>query len=372
MPASSGLRTFVRRIALVAFVAGLLPAAFAAAAAPASELPAALDALVPALMEKHHVPGVSVAGIVDRQLAWTRQYGVRRAGRSEPVRPATLFEAASMSKPVGAYVALKLVEQGRLSLDRPLHEFLGRPYLPDEPLHLKITARMVLTHTTGFPNWREGGWRKGGPLPVKSEPGTKFTYSGEGFTYLQRVIEHVTGESFEPFAQRTLLTPIGLTTGGFSWRESFRAIAAAGHNDRGEPMPSRELYREANTAYSLYCSPQEYAAFLAEILRRDRSAPHSLRAETIAVMLTPVIETPNPKPLVRADGSAPLSTHYGLGWALDRTTRGQRVRHSGSNGTGFRCYCEFDPARGTGLVIMSNAVGGAALWREVIEKLGAP
>lgn len=346
------------------------PGRLAAAAAPA--LPDALDALVPALMAKHHVPGVSIAGLADRRLAWTRQYGVRRAGAREPVTPDTLFEAASMSKPVGAYAALKLVEQGRLDLDRPLHEYLGRPYVPEAPLHLQITARMALSHTTGFPNWRAGGWRQGGPLPVNAPPGTKFTYSGEGYTYLQRVIEHLTGEPFEPYLLRTLLTPLGITTGGFSWRESFAQIAATGHNDRGEPMATRELFREANTAYSFYCSPTEYARFITEMLQLDRNAPHSLRSAGVAAMLTPTTETTGPKPLVRRDGSRPTSSYYGLGWALDLTPGGKRARHSGANGTGFRCYSEFYPDRGTGLVIMTNAVGGAALWREVIEQVGEP
>jgi len=334
--------------------------------------PAALDDLVPTLMAKHRVPGVAIAGIADRQLAWQRQYGVRRAGHPAPVTAATLFEAASMSKPVGAYAVLKLVEAGRLELDRPLYEYLGRPYLEGEPLHLKITARMVLNHTTGFPNWREGGWRKGGPLPVKSEPGTKYTYSGEGFTYLQRVVEHLTGESFEPYVWRTLLEPLHIASGGFTWQESFTAAAAAGHDAKGEVPASRELFREANTAYSFYCTAAEYARFVAEILQDDRSAPHSLNASSIRAMLTPETKLPDANPLVRRNGSRPDSSHYGLGWAIDLTPHGTRIRHSGSNGTGFRCYCEFYPTRGTGIVVMTNAAGGAALWRELIAELGEP
>jgi CubicO group peptidase (beta-lactamase class C family) len=365
-------RRWIRRAALplAAWLQACAPGL--AATADTGPQPEGLDALVPALMAKHHVPGVAIAGIADRRLAWHRQYGVRRASSSDAVTPETLFEAASMSKPVGAYVALKLVESGKLDLDRPLHEYLRRPYVPDQPLHLKITARMTLAHRTGFPNWRKGGWRAGGPLPVNFEPGTRFGYSGEGYTYLQRVIEHITGEPFEPYLTRTLLAPLGITTGGFSWQDRFAAIAAAGHDAKGEVPPSRELFREANTAYSFYCSPVEYARFIIEMLRVDRSAPHSLSAVSIAAMLTPTSETTGPKPLVRQDGSRPSSSHYGLGWAIDLTARGPRVRHSGSNGTGFRCYCEFYPERGTGLVIMTNAAGGAALWREVIEQVGEP
>ncbi len=198
----------------------------ASPAPPVASLPQSLDELVPALMTKHQVPGVSIVGIEDRRIAWERQYGVRSQGQPEPVDAQTLFEAASMSKLPAAYLALKLVEQGRLDLDRPLREYLDQPYLTDEPQHLKITARMVLSHTTGFPNWRKGGWRSGGPLPVLSEPGTKFTYSGEGFTYLQRVMEHITGEPFERYVKRTLFEPLGITTASYVWEDGFEKLAA--------------------------------------------------------------------------------------------------------------------------------------------------
>lgn len=334
-------------------------------------LPHRLDKLVPALMAKHNVPGVSIVGLENRRIAWERQYGVRTAGKPEPVTTQTLFEAASMSKLPAAYVALKLVEQGKLDLDRPLRGHLDAPYLADEPLHLKITARMVLAHTTGFPNWRKGGWRNGGPLPVLTEPGTKFTYSGEGFTYLQRVMEHITGESFERLVQRTLFAPLGITTASYVWRDGFDKLAAAGHNAQGELPTSRQLYRDANTAYSLYCTPAEYGLFLAEMLKQDRSASHSLSAKSLADMLTRTTKVESRQAIVRSGKSAE-DTHYGLGWAIDSTPSGDRVHHSGSNGTGFRCYCEFDPERGTGIVIMTNAAGGAGLWRELIAAVGEP
>ena len=147
-----------------------------------------------------------------------------------------------MSKLPAAYVTLKLIEQGKLDLDRPLREYLDHPYLTNEPLHLKITARMALSHTTGFPNWRKGGWRSGGPLPVLFEPGTKFGYSGEGFTYLQRVIEHITGEPFEPYVQRTLFAPLGITSASYVWQERFEKTAAAGHDAKGA-VPPRAMRR---------------------------------------------------------------------------------------------------------------------------------
>lgn len=346
---------------------GNLPSAAGETHSTPPSLASRLDELVPLLMAEHKVPGVSIAVIEHGRLAWERQYGVRRAGSDEPVTANTLFEAASMSKPIGAYVALKLAEQGKLDLDRPLHEYLGRSYLTDHPLHPKITARMVLSHSTGLPNWR-----KGGVLAMEAEPGARFTYSGEGFTFLQQAIEHVTGEAFEPYVNRTLLEPLGMISGGFSWRDGFGAIAASGHDSQGKILQGRKLYVRANIAYSFYSSARDYALFLVEIMKPDRSAPHSIHAESLEAMLTPVTPIPAGWPFLQRSSARLLSSYYGLGWVIDLTSDGKRVRHSGTNATGFRAYCEFYPQRGSGMVIMTNAAGGAALWRELIKMLGEP
>lgn len=235
---------------LVSLLLQAMPAGTAketAAPTPANRpMPDVLDDLVPQLMKQHSVPGVAIVGIEKRRLAWDRYYGVRRAGQPEPVDAQTVFEAASMSKLLMAYAALRLVEQGTLDLDRSLAEYLDRPYLLEEPRHRRITARMVLSHTTGFPNWRTNGWQRGGPLPLLSEPGTRFTYSGEGFLYLQRVVEHITGTPVDARLKATLIGPLGMTNSSLVWLDRFVQQAAAGHDAQGHPFPNRHLYREAN------------------------------------------------------------------------------------------------------------------------------
>ncbi len=335
-------------------------------------LPQSLDRLVPPLMEKYRVPGVSIVGIEDRRIAWERQYGVRCAGKPELVDNQTLFEACSMSKPPAAYVALKLVEEGKLDLDRPLAEYLDKPYLPDEPLHLKITARMVLTHTTGFPNWRDGGWRGSKPLSVLREPGTKYGYSGEGFWYLQQVIEHITGEPFNAYIKRTLFAPLGITASSYRWEDGFENRSAAGHDGDGKEKPNRPLYDRANAAFSLYCTPMEYAMFLVEMMNPDRSGAQSLSAPSLNAMLTRNTKIEGANPVARQGVPPAEPPYYGLGWVIDRTTEGDRISHAGANGSGFRCYCEFNPRRGNGIVIMTNSLTGDKLWREVIAKISKP
>jgi len=347
-------------------------AADARASSRSSPIPAKLDSMVPRLMATYHVPGVSIVGIENRRITWERHYGVRAADRPEKVDRGTVFEACSMTKTPFAYVVLKLVERGKLELDRPLVACLDKPYLTDEPLHERITARMVLSHTTGFPNWRKGGWRKGGKLPVRFEPGTKFGYSGEGFLYLQRVVEQITGTPVEAYMKRELFGPLGMTISSYVWEDRYEDLAAAGHDAKGKVKPNRSLFRQANAGYSLYCTAYEYAKFLVEILRDDRSARHSLRARSIDAMLTPTTQATGRKPIVRSGKTTSKVTYYGLGWAIDKTASGHRAYHGGSNGTGFRCYCEFDRKRGTGIVIMTNALSGARLWHRVIGAVGAP
>lgn len=330
--------------------------------------PAALDTLLPLLMSQHRVPGVGVVGIEGGRIAWKKYAGVREEGQSALVDEDTVFEAASMTKPLAAHAALKLVEQGRLDLDTPLSSYLPEPYLKDEPDHLKITARMVLTHSGGFPNWRP----KGQPLKVMHEPGTAFRYSGEGILFLQRVIEQLTGEEYETHIQRVLLRPLGMSSSSHVWQERFSATAAAGHDDEGKPKPNRPLYDKANAAYSLYTTPMDYAAWVLEMMRADRSATHSLTADSRRDMLNPGGLPTDATLLVRRGSQGKGEVRYGLGWAIEPTATGRRIRHGGSNGTGFRSHCEFDPETGRGLIIMTNGTRGDDLWRELVCLIGEP
>ena len=180
------------------------PEASPAAVVVGPRTPEVLSELVPRLMAEHHVPGVGVALIRDGAIVWTGSFGVERAGTLDRVDATTVFEAASMSKPAYTYPFMKLVEEGAIELDTPLVRYLGHDYIEGDTLHRLITARMVLSHTTGFPNWRPDD----GPLTVDFVPGTQVGYSGEGFQYLQTVVEAVTGQSMAAFTRERLLSRV--------------------------------------------------------------------------------------------------------------------------------------------------------------------
>ncbi len=188
--------------------------------------------------------------LMENRIVWKGTFGVCTAGKPERVNDGTIFEAASMSKPLFSYCVLKLVEQGIFDLDRSLDSYLSEPYLPDQPLAKKITARMVMLHRTGLPNWREGGWRKGGPLLLLREPDTGFTYSGEGYLYLQTVIERLTGQSVDAWIGESLLSPLNMTNSSYVWRESFEDNFAGGHDKNGNLKKSRRFYNRGNAAFS--------------------------------------------------------------------------------------------------------------------------
>jgi len=351
------------RIAVALLGAILADGALADPPRPSDVLtPAKLDELVPRLMATCHVPGVSIVGIERNRIAWRRQYGVCEAGKNRTVDENTLFEACSMSKPVFAYAVLKLVEQGRLDLDRPLVEYLDSPYLPDEPRHRAITARMVLCHTCGLPNWR----KKGEPLRVLFDPGSRFEYSGEGFKYLEHVVQHITGEPLDKWIRRSLLDPVGMKTSSYVWNDRVAARVASGHDERGRVKTSGPRFLEPNAAASLFCSPSDYAMFLLEMMRPDRSASHSLGGPMLRQMLTRASVATGRQPVKRLSTATSKSVHFGLGWQIDATPLGDRFYHGGTNGGGFRCYSEFDPRQGRGIVIMTNGLDGKRLWEEVV------
>ncbi len=304
------------------------------------ESAADLDALattVEELMDQGQVPGAALALIQDGKLAGVRGLGLADASDGVPVTVDTVFEAASLSKPVVAYVVLKLAERGEIDLDRPLSEILPHPDL-DDPRHDLITARQVLSHTTGLPNWRPRRWTDDpGPLVLGFDPGARYSYSGEGFEYLRLVVERLTGSSLEELAVREVFEPLGMSASSFVFTDS--TPSAQPHDFLGETGKKRQPI-EANAAGSLHTTAGDYARFVIEILR-----PRHLTASTVEAMLTPQVQ-----------GDDGVS--WGLGWGLEDAAG--TFWHWGDNGD-FRCMVMASPADGDGLVMFTNSNNGLAI-----------
>ena len=328
-----------------------------------------LEQHVPALMRETGVPGVSIAILQRGAVAWSRGFGVRDSRTGDAVTTETVFEAASMSKPVLALVAMQLVQEGRLDLDRPLVAYLGHDYLPGQPEHRRITARMALSHRTGLPNWRAGYAEMGGPLTLEFAPGSEYTYSGEGILFLQRAVESIAGEPLDHLAQERLFAPLGLVRTSFAWNEAIERDLASGHREDGS-FKERTRYGSANAAYSLYTTPSEYARLMLTLQRPQLLGERALTAANTELMLQRQLRVDDDDAVSRPGLALSVATYRTLGWSLDVTPEGDIVEHSGSNSSGFKAFGQFNPAKGSGLVIFANGDGGYRLRKAVIDEIG--
>lgn len=329
-----------------------------------------IEKRTPPLMKELKVPGVSLSIVKNYELAWSKSFGVADAVAQGRLNNKTVFEACSMSKPFFTYLALKLVEQGKLDLDKPLCGYLAEQFFSAEDDDARlITARIILSHTSGMPNWRKGGEERGGPLPVYFKPGTKFSYSGEGIYYLQRVVERITREPLATYAKRNLFDPLGLADTSFVWTENLAPQIATGHDPAGHCL-KRSKYLHANAAYTLYTTPDDYAKFIIRIMKTNQADGFSLSDGMTNEMLTRQVRMDARDVIDRPGRSLGLAAYRGLGWVIDSTITGDIVYHSGSNQTGFTCYAQFNRREGSSIVIMTNGKNGSDLWARLISVVG--
>jgi CubicO group peptidase (beta-lactamase class C family) len=192
------------------------------ASQPVETIAADLEDFVPRYMHDRRIPGVSIALIRDWRVTWKKSFGVSNTITRDLVTPGTVFEVASNSKVVSAYVALRLVDKGRLSLDQPLNSYLAKPWLPVSPYRDMITLRHVLSHSAGLAH---------NTLSRESlfAPGRGYSYSAIGYMYLQAVIEEVTGQSLESVARQMVFEPLRMSSSSFINRTDLTPRTANGH-----------------------------------------------------------------------------------------------------------------------------------------------
>jgi CubicO group peptidase (beta-lactamase class C family) len=329
--------------------------------------PAASDALasrlerhLPAVMDEALVPGLQIAVIRGGRLAWHGAFGLANGATKVPVTDDSIFEAASLSKPVFAYAVLKLVDAGKLDLDTPLTKYLPGSYdvRGDDRLG-QITARHVLSHRSGFPNWRGADEA----LAIHFAPGERFSYSGEAFVYLAFVVERITGETLEAFVARRVFQPLGMMHSSFVWQERYEGTKVYNHNLLGRPSGRSRPWR-ANAAASLHTTALDYARFVAAVM-----AGTGLGATTARQMLTPQsrpdeagINTATQAPT----GRTVPSLAWGLGWGLEQEQDRWAFWHWGDNGD-TRAFVAASPARRLGFVMFVNSRNGLSIVPQIFE-----
>ena len=298
---------------------------------------------LPALMDSAMIPGLALALIDEGKVVWSGGFGSRDSASGRVTASRTVFEAASLSKPVVAYAALKLVDAGQLDLDRPLINYTPYPDFHGDTLGNLVTARMVLSHTTGLQNERTGS----DTLRFSFPPGTRFQYSGEGFVFLGRAIEAITGHPLAESMKTLVLDPLGMTRSSFTWETRFDDDAAVGHGRFGDAR-KRTRPRVARAPSSLQTTANDYARFLVAIAQGT-----DLKPETWRVMQTPAVEV------------AP-GVSWGLGWAIESDSTGKALAHHGDNSdSGFTAFTLLNIERQCGLVYLANSANGLSIVRQM-------
>lgn len=317
------------------------------------------------------VPGVSIAVIRDGRLAWAKGYGVLQAHRPEPIDIDTVFSVGSVSKVGAATTALRLVNAGRLDLDRDVNGYLTRWQVPASPLATirPVTLRGLLSHSAGLSVHGFADYQPDealpttvdvleGRKPAKSDPvrliyppGTRWQYSGGGTTVAQLVIEETTGQDFATAARAQVLQPLGMTRSSYQnpLPEGHGNIAKA-HGPDGQPraLPRGYEAMPENAASGLWSSPSDYAKLVIALI--DAAAGRNdgfLAAPLARQMMTEV-------------GPSPA----GLGPFLEGRGLDRRFSHSGGNDS-YRAWMEGHLATGNGMVIFTNATRGDPLFREI-------
>jgi CubicO group peptidase (beta-lactamase class C family) len=328
-----------------------------------------LEKEIPKLLEEAKVPGLSIALIEHGKLVWRRGFGVRDNESKAPVDNETVFEAGSMSKSVFAYAVLKLCEKGVLGLDTPLTTYTPHRMVDDPRLEL-ITARHVLSHTSGFQNWRS----KEKALTIHFTPGEQYRYSGEGYYYVQSVVTHLTGRvnpddcstyeadvkvcgtDIDAYMKANLLTPLGMTSSGYLWNDTLEKHAARPHDRVGKPLtkkkPNAPSVARYGSAGGLHATPTDYAKFLIEVIEPKPSDAFRLKKESLAEMVRPHVKT-----------NDPFKSSWALGWQILHTERGDLIAHGGYN-KGFHSFAAGSVTRKNGYVVMMNGDNEA-----VVKKL---
>jgi CubicO group peptidase (beta-lactamase class C family) len=319
-----------------------------------------------------HVPGVGIAVINEGRVEWAKGYGVTEAGTTTPVTARTLFQAASISKPVAALAALRLVEQGKLALDEDVNAKLKSWKVPGNEFTKteRVTLRRLLSHTAGLTVHGFGGYAAGDPVPTLVQvldgakpansdpvrvdviPGTIMRYSGGGFTVAQQLMIDVSGRAFPDLMAELVLRPVGMDDSTYEQPlpESRRDGAASGHTSDGKLLPGRYHTYPEMAAAGLWTTPTDLAKFLLEVRKALAGRSDVLSASLAREMTTAV------KP------------GYGLGLSLSGAGAAANYGHGGSN-EGFKCQMAAFLDGGRGAVVMTNGDGGGFVAAEILRAI---
>ena len=330
------------------------------------------------LIKKANAHGIAIAVFNENKVTYQRNFGYKDYEKKIALNDSTNIYGASFSKAVFGVLVMKLVENGVIDLDTPLQSYLPKKiyeYKPEtrwhddfsalknDSLYHKITARMCLNHTTGFANsrWFESDYQ----LRVNRAPGSRYSYSGEGFIYLQVVLEKILGKNLEALAQELIFEPLNMDRTSYQWQPKFEKNFAYGHNTLGEKY-AKDIDNEPRGGSTLETTSKDYTKFLEAVLQHK-----ILSKKSWDEVFRPQIRIRSVKqfgPLALKDSTLndAIQQSYGLGWGILQTPYGKGVFKEG-HGNGFQHYSILFPKTKKGIMMMTNSDNGESIFKELLE-----
>lgn len=307
--------------------------------------PVKMDAFVEGFREFYAIPGLSVAIVQDNEIVYRRALGTRNNATGAPVEPTTLFEAASITKPLLGYVVMRLVERGEIDLDEPLHARLPFDNLADDERYLTMTARHVLAHQTGLDNWPWGGpgtYRNGGTFTLNFAPGEGYGYSGEGTNYLARVVETITGKPIDQVVREEIFEPFGMRQSHLAINDAVIEHVSQGHDHHYPTFFA--IPGEASMASSLHTEATDLARFMIGLMEGK-----GLKKKSYEEMWRRQLEMPDDRRGDLRAGALGPSLGFFTRDYLGHTT----LEHGGNNGD-FQGIMIFCPEKKAGFAMLAN------------------
>jgi CubicO group peptidase (beta-lactamase class C family) len=338
---------------------------------------------IQALIDSANVTGISTTIFNDNEIAYKKSFGYANFENKDALTNKTVFYGASLSKAVFGYLIAQLVVEGVIELDKPLQDYLVMP-LPDfkfekewrgyknlanDKRYENITARMCLSHTTGFPNWRwmtaENDFFREGKIRFLIDPGTRYSYSGEGINLLQFVIEKITGKGLEELTQERVFKPLGMDMTSYIWRKKFENQFCYGHTSEEKVIP-KDKEDEANAAGSMETTLEDYSKFIEHVLKQAGKD-----SDTTNVLLKSNIRIKSKTQFgfqawEDTDENDSIELSYGLGWGLLKSPYGKGAFKEG-HGEGFQHYSIIFPEKNIGIIILSNSDNAESIFKELLE-----
>jgi CubicO group peptidase (beta-lactamase class C family) len=331
-----------------------------------------IDAFVPALMQAAQVPGLGIAILDDRRVAYVKTFGERDREAHLALTPDSVMTGASFTKTAFAYLALQLVDEGRLDLDRPVYTYLPNALptdaayeeLANDERYRRVTARMLLSHTAGFPNLRV---LNRGKVDINFEPGSRYAYSGEGLRLLQQVIEAITATPTRDLMRQRIFDRFGMRRTSMVWEPAFESDFAYGYDEREQRV--RFTRRQiADAAGSMQTTLSDYARFIETVAQR-KGVSRRMRD----MMLTPQIRIRSRRQFPTlstetTDRNDAIRLSYGLGWGLFFAGPGRAFFKEGHD-DGWQHYAVVFDDRGIGIVVMSNSSNAEGIFPALLERI---